>query len=67
MDKPTIEEEEEGDEYIGNIQDGQINLVEIRLAQEEDEVLREVKLWVEGNPPTKQDLRGHPACYKDYF
>ena len=47
MDKPTIEEEEEGDEYIGNIQDGQIDLVEIRLAQEEDKVLQEVKQWVE--------------------
>ena len=64
MDEPTIEEEEEGDEYIGNTQVGQIDLVEIRSAQEEDEVLREVNRWVQGNPPTKQGLRGHPACYK---
>ena len=54
MDKPTQEEEEEDDEFIGDVQDGQIDMEEIRLAQEEDEVLQEVKRWVEGDPPTEQ-------------
>ena len=40
---------------------------EIWLAQEQDEVLQEVKLWVEGDPPTKQALRGCPEGYHDYF
>ena len=29
--------------------------------------MREVKRWVKGNLPTKQDWRGCPACYKEYF
>ena len=62
-----MEEEEEDDEFIGNVQGGQIDIEEIRLAQEEDEVLQEVKRWVEGDPPTKQALRGRPEGYHDYF
>ena len=40
---------------------------EIRLAQEEDEVLQEVKRWIKRNPPIKQALRGCPKGYHDYF
>ena len=38
MDKTTQEEEEEDSEFIGNVQDGQIDMEEIWLAQEEDKV-----------------------------
>ena len=40
---------------------------DIQLAQEDDEVLQEVKRWVEGHPPTKQELKGCPEGYQDYF
>ena len=67
MGKPTQKEEEEDNKFTGNFQDGQIDVEEIRLAQEEDEVLQEVKRWVERDPPTKQALRVHPEGYHDYF
>ena len=61
MDEPTWEEEEEGEEFIGsvrNIHDAQMNLQRIRVAQEEDDVLKKVRKWVKGSPPTKQYSRG---------
>ena len=42
MDPPTQEEEDEDEEFVGQIQGDQINMEEIRLAQMEDEVLQEV-------------------------
>ena len=54
------EEEEEDNKFIRNVQDGQIDMEKIRLAQEEDEVLQEVKRWIKGNPPTKLTLREGP-------
>ena len=62
MDPPMQEEEDGDDEFIGHIQDGQIDMEEIRLAQMGDEVLQEVKQWVEGPPPNKQDIRGCPKA-----
>ena len=72
MDEPTPEEEAESEEFIGKIPDGvsinaiQLNLEKIRLAQEEDPLLHEVRKWVKGAPPTKQELKGKPEEFHAY-
>ena len=72
MDEPTPEEKAESEEFIGKIPDGesintiQLNMEKIRLAQEEDPLLHEVRKWVKGNPPTKQELRGKPEEFHAY-
>ena len=72
MDEPTPEEKAESEEFVGKIPDGEsintilLNMEKIRLAQEEDPLLHEVRKWVKGNPPTKQELRGKPEEFHSY-
>ena len=79
---PTPEEEAESLEYVGhmgdNLEDAAVmpdegileamrwNRAGLKRAQEEDEVLSEVKRWVKGARPTKEEVRGLPEdahCY----
>ena len=69
MDAPTPEEEEESEEFIGSIQslyEAQINLEKILTAQEEEELLKEVRKWVKGSPPTNQQLKGRTEDYHTF-
>ena len=56
----TAEEEAEQDEYLGAIGDEELlDRDLIKEAQQEDEVLRQVKQWLqEGRKPTREELRG---------
>ena len=79
---PTPEEEAESLEYVGHIGDNLVdevampdesilealrwNRAGLKRAQEEDEVLSQVKRWVKGAKPTKEEVRGLPQdahCY----
>ena len=79
---PTPEEEAESLEYVGHIGDNladevvmpdegileaaRWNRAGLKQAQEEDDVLCQVKRWVKGARPTKEEVRGLPQdahCY----
>ena len=74
---PTPEEVAEAEEYVGrlcvmggpnlNLGALRLNRTKIREQQEQDEVLKRVKVWVKGNPPkSKEQLRGLPEDCKVY-
>ena len=74
---PTPEEVAEAEEYVGrlcvmegpnlNLSALRLNRTKIREEQEKDEVLKQVKVWVKGNPPkNKEQLRGLPEDCKVY-
>ena len=68
MDEPTPEEEAESEEFIGNIHNIhtlQMDMEKIRLAQEEDPILKEVRKWI-ASPPPKEELKGHQEDYHTY-
>ena len=70
MDDPTPEEEAESEEFIGKVtkdslKEG-IHLEKLRMAQEEDEILGEVRKWVKGSPKTKRQLKGLSEEYHIY-
>merc|ERR1712082_337350 len=80
---PTPEEEAESSEFVGHIGDNLANdivmpdegILEairwnragLKQAQEEDEVLSQVKRWVKGARPMKEEVRGLPQDAGCYF
>ena len=74
MRMPTKEEIAESEEFVGLVTsdhddvDGvTLDRVNIKLAQEKDEVLQEVTKWVKGNPPkSREQIRGLPEDCHTY-
>ena len=64
MRDPTPEEVKEAEEFVGHLETGSessLDRVNLRRAQEEDEVLQTVRKWVKGAPPkSREELRGLP-------
>ena len=72
MDKLTKEAVEERQEFVGSVYPREsihqigMDLEKIKMAQEKDEILREVRKWVKGAPAEKKDLRGLSEEYQIY-
>ena len=66
LPEPTAEEEAEADEFVFRTAEQgmpttKLDRVALKEAQEKDEVLKMVKKWVKGDPPTtKEETRGLP-------
>ena len=66
MPEPTVEEEQEQNEYVGTVEadetvdySAELQREEILKKQAEDDILRAVRGWVcQGHLPEKKDLRG---------
>lgn len=67
MRDPTPEEIQESEEFVGHVEPGDdgpgeslLSKEPIKQAQEEDEVLRLVRKWIENPPEGREELRGLP-------
>ena len=67
--QPTAEEIAEAEEYIGYVGENEVQLDRAHIveAQKQDEVIKEIRKWVKGSPPSKEEVKGLPEDFKHYY